>query len=293
MKLSDIAAMDAVFIQRPFDQEHMNLMHMAHSMGVKVWLDYDDNLFCVPKENQAHKTYASDATRKMMMELLRKADAISVSTEQLGKDYCSYINDGAKIYVIPNALNDYLFRETPKFKPHKNVFWRGSVTHQQDMFLFGPKIHEVAQKHRSWLFTFLGYDPFFLTQRLGKQGAHQGFTDCITFQSALKLMYPNVGYVTLTESPFNLCKSNIAWLEATYAGAVTLAPEWPEWIKPGVVTYKDQHSFASGLDQLLSTSESDLARYHEYSWNYINDHLRLSQVNAARVKLLKEMVGLK
>lgn len=284
--LSALAHMDVVFLQRPNSVEHLQVMEMCRLLRIPVWVEYDDNLLCVPQSNPAFMY--SEQTKENVKKILNLADVISVSTRKLANDLAKEVKVDKKIYVIPNALNDYLFQEKPVFKPHNVVMWRGTQSHQQDMMTFAPNILEVSKKHPQWLFNFMGYNPFFLTGPMGAQAKHTDGMEIIKYHECLKLINPNVCMVALSDSDFNRCKSNIAWIEATYAGAVTVAPFMDEWQMPGVVNYSPGR-FEHALDQVLSMTEREKEICHATSWEYIRHNLLLSKVNKLRKALLEDL----
>ncbi len=286
---SDIADQDVAFIQRPDSAEHLKLIDLCKTLKVKVWVDYDDNLFCVPPSNPAH--LQCERAKPIFKEVLEKADIVSVSTEQLGRDLKTEVPSVKKIRVIPNAFNDYLFTDKPVFRPHPVVMWRGTQSHQEDLMQFAPHILEAAKHNPQWFFNFVGYNPFFLVNPLGKQSAHTQGMDIFKYHEYIKMIYPNICIVTLSDSKFNRSKSNIAWIESTYAGAVTIGPNWEEWQKPGIVTYNGLEGFKRALNSLIQQHGTTLINAHAMSWEYIETHLRLSRINQMREELLEEVMG--
>lgn len=291
ISMSSVAHMDVCFMQRPSQTEHLQLLEMLKYLRIKVWIDYDDNLFDVPSSNPAHNLYSSEKTQNIMKEIISRADVISVSTPHLALGLKKYVKDSTHIHVIPNAFNDYLFKEKPVFKEHNIAFWRGTQSHQQDLLAFSNDIRIASYNNPSWLFNFMGYHPFFLMDAMAGRAIHTPPVDLFKYFDVIQKTYPNICMVTLSKSDFNQAKSNIAWIEATYAGAVCIGPDWEEWKKPGIVNYSNVSSFAIKLDQLMNSKRDDLRKLHEQSWNYIDQNLRLSQINKLRVKLLNEVMG--
>jgi hypothetical protein len=137
----------------------------------------------------------------------------------------------------------------------------------------------------------MGYKPFFLDQIPENQ---RGFTpplDIFKYFEYLKLVNPTIAFVTLSDSLFNRCKSNIAWIEATYAGAVTVCPDWDVWELPGVLHYQDIHSFEWGLNSAMSFSDQQFQEAYALSLSFMLDTLRLSKINQLRSQLLHEVLS--
>ena len=105
------------------------------------------------------------------------------------------------------------------------------------------------------------------------------------------MLQPNFVVVPLQDDPFNRCKSNIGWLEATYFGAVCLASCLPEFEKPGVVLVNDSdslHAWFKDIDE--DFTQRELLFYdsvQEIKKNYL-----LSRVNQQRAEALKTIWSL-
>ncbi len=135
---------------------------------------------------------------------------------------------------------------------------------------------------------FMGYNPFFITNKLKKYNYIKG----MPIDAYLEIL-PNLDYsiciVPLHDNPFNHSKSNIAWLESTYAGAVCLAPNFKEWRKPGIINYTDKEDFSVKLQAMIN-GEYNLAALHKRAWDYIQSELSLTKVNELRWNVIKRLL---
>lgn len=104
---STIINFDIIMFQRPYSKEALDLCNYIKEMNVKLWVDYDDNLLCVPPENKAHWIYDSPKVKDNIKKILSLADVVSVTTEDLKKSFSEF---NKNIWVIPNAFNDSLFK---------------------------------------------------------------------------------------------------------------------------------------------------------------------------------------
>lgn len=274
----DLSHQNAIFLQRPCGMEHVALIEMARNLQVPVWVDYDDDLWNVPSSNPAIAIYGQERTKQALNEIVAKATVITVSTELLKLE----IEKKTKtpVYVIPNAFNNYLFETIAAFKLSPTIMWRGSASHQADLLKFQGPIEDIAKKCPNRIFNFLGFNPWFITEGNAHQFLHYPPSDIFQYHRTIQFIRPNINIVTLTDNIFNACKSNISWIEGTFAGAVTLAPDLPEWRKPGIVTYKNVEEFGTRLYQL--TQSLELETFRNDSKNYIFAELRLSKVNLLR-----------
>lgn len=291
ISMSHMSPMDVVFLQRPAGIEHLQIMDMAKLLKIPVWIDYDDNLFCLSPSNPQYHIYNNDQTKRVIMELLKHADAISVSTLQLAKDLIAYVPEHGKIHIIPNALNDYVLTDQPKFNPDKKlVLWRGSSSHQGCLHEHSEAIVDVALKHKDWKFQFMGYNPWFILNKIGEQGRFVDPVEILAYHRVIRNENPNISIVALNDNPFNRCKSNIAWLEGMYSGAICLGPNWEEWDKPGIINYSNKKEFQSHLDDMLSGDSGDMEKIHALGWEYIMEFLTLSKTNQSRKAMLEGLL---
>lgn len=277
---------DVLFIQRPFSADHLQIVDMAKDNGLKVWVDYDDDIFNIPIHNHVRLIYEKKNAKKHAEACLQIADLITVSTKELwnlfgGKD---------KVHIVPNAINTDLFPLSPKTKSTNTVMWRGSKTHEVDVFEVHDDLVRLASEFREWKFNFIGEHHWRTVDRLS------GFTnvnfyeakDVIQYHRALKKMNPDVNLVPLQNIPFNKSKSMCSWLEATYAGGVTVGPDFEEWQRPGVYNYKDG-DFYSTASKIMS-KPNERAEAHERAVEYINENLSLSVTAEQRFVLLQSIL---
>jgi hypothetical protein len=105
--------------------------------------------------------------------------------------------------------------------------------------------------------------------------------DTIKYFKWLANTAPRIMMVPLADTAFNRCKSNIAWLEATGAGAAVLAPAWPEW--GSCYWYQGPDDFASVLESMLGGTQDAT---WDASRTKILDTLTLAYVNVTRMNLI-------
>lgn len=296
---STVQMLDLAFFQRPSTAAELEAIRICRRLNVPVIVDYDDLLFDIPSDNPAYSAYMNRATQETIVTILREASCVWVSTKELKR--CIQIKGAPlneRVYVVPNALDDHhLVTGSRGLPPPPNrrqpaVVWRGSPTHERDVMEYTPEIGEVAMAHPNTSFVFIGYNPWFLTERLGaRQAILSGALPVGEFMDFMHATGAQVGMVPLHESRFNKCKSNIAWLEMSWAGGAVLAPDWEEWHRPGITNYKDAASFKEGLAKLVSAKQDELTELNKLSWNHIVKHQTLSAVNSMRMDTISACLG--
>jgi hypothetical protein len=98
--------------------------------------------------------------------------------------------------------------------------------------------------------------------------------------------------VPLHVSDFNRAKSNIGWIEAVHAGAITVAPDFQEWRRPGVINYAckprtDLPSFQTAMWMALSMSGHNRAEELERARKAVPLE---RTVNGMRISVIKDLL---
>jgi len=282
MNWSLINQFDLIMMQRPFSKESLNLSNYIKQCNIKLWIDYDDNLFAVNPENPTHALYSNPEIQKNIQGIIANADIVSVPTEYLRQVYVEF---NKNIVVIPNALNDLLFQR-PELKPRTNhCVWRGPEAHIFDLMNYSKEINQVTKDFPEWRFVFMGFSPWFLADTANKINIPS--MDIVIYMQTLFNISPSCFHVPLHDNAFNRAKSNIAYIEGSYAGAVCICPSW--WNVPGALSYTDGASYYEAISTVLK-GEVDKAAMNNMAWSYIQDCLTLSKINILRLQIINSLL---
>ena len=279
----DLLDADVVYFERPTSSSAYDLFKETLAAGVPIWIDFDDNLMNIPEWSSGHM--GNSHRTEIIQMCSENADLVTVSTVSL---QMSFEKLDIKTQVIPNALDDYACKEGFQFSNKQTIFWRGSNTHVEDQKIL-LQVYEKVHEHRpDWLWIIMGGDESLLKNKKGML-----VLDYIPIMSYFNIMLnidPAILFFPLREHNFNRCKSNIAWLEATYFGAVTIAPNWSEWKRDGVLRYDNENAIHEQIINAMDDKEFRREQY-EKSCEYIKDKLMLSKINLIRAELLKGLVN--
>jgi glycosyltransferase involved in cell wall biosynthesis len=280
--------MDAVFMQRPFTNGHLRLCELIKTNKLPLWIDLDDDLFSVPKDNPSFSTYSKPEIQKNIAQCLAMADVISVSTEHLARRLCEL---NKNIVVINNALDSRIVGKHHEAAIDRQplIMWRGSKTHKKDLSTVAESCIKLAEKHPEATWLFMGDAPWFADYMPEQKVICADALDPIEYWDLLGKTKPSIFIVPLDNSPFNHSKSNIAWIEASWAGAATVAPNFGEWKKPGISNYANQGEFCAHVSHLLDYPTKRVKFAHE-SWEHIAHNLLLDDVNKQRDNILEGLM---
>jgi len=282
MNWSLITQFDLIMMQRPFSKESLNLCNYIKQCNIKLWIDYDDNLFAVNPENQTYALYNNPIIQENIKGILKLADIVSVPTEYLRQVYIEFQKN---IVVVPNAFNDLLFKR-PELKPRTNhCVWRGPEAHIFDLMNYNRELSQIVKDFSEWRFIFMGFSPWFLADTNNK--ANIPSMDVVMYFKTLFDLAPSCMHVPLHDNAFNRAKSNIAYIEGSYAGAVCVVPAW--WNVPGALSYTDGVSFSEAIRVILK-GEVDKVAMNKIAWEFVMDCLILSKVNVERLQLINSLL---
>lgn len=282
---ADYASFDVAVFQRPFIKPHLSTINMLKLMGVKVIIDYDDDVLNLPLHNPYYSNYKNNEDNIKL--IMAAADHVWVSTNSLLEEVVKY---NKSVEVIPNAHNDYIFpvKNKKKFdKTTKKVAYRGGSTHEVDVYSYMNDWEHIINKNKTYQFYFMGARFPYLESKCGDNYIIIPGTHMLDYFINFQMINPNIFIYPLEDTKFNRAKSNISWIEATYAGAAVLAPEFhQDFIKPGILNFKD--SFVNEFNSVKSDVKK-LQEMNEESWDYIQNKLLLSIVNQKRYNSIVEL----
>lgn len=277
---ADFTNYNLVFFQRPALPNHLDIIKACKRFNVPVVIDYDDDLLDVPRYNRAGSYLDQSENIK---ECLRLADAVIVSTKGLKerwKDYCE-----AK--VVHNAFNDFYQKIEKPERQSGPVFWRGTMnTSAGEIYRFQDQWREYNKANDvAYLSEYL---PGFTMDVDSSKVSHFKAVDIDRYFQTIKAISPQVFIKPLADTPFNRCKSNITWIEATYAGAVCVASDLPEFNVPGCIVAPQEFFF----DKVKATQNdhSFMYKHYQQSVQEIKKNWLLSKINKRRAKVLEEVM---
>ena len=261
---------DLVYMQRPLTRTAVDTAVYLKMMGKRIWIDWDDDYLNIPIYH--FYVLQLQSYHENIIALAKMADIITVTTKAL---YDVYSELNKNIRIIPNAIPLSLFKKV-NYENSGGVFWRGSHLHFPNVMDYATELQQIINSGIK--IKFMGLNPFFLNSYVMLPEM-----EMYNYLDHYKKISPKFTFVVLIDNKFNRGRSNIAWIEATMAGTVCLAPDWEEWKHPGIINYSSREDFISKFIQM---NEVDLNYQYEMSFHYISENLILEKVNKLRVELL-------
>lgn len=208
--------------------------------GIPLIMDFDDNIYAVRKDQPAYeKGYGDGGIKRSYVSAAASfCNALFVSTQALK----TAMQDGLKarfniempVYVLPN-FNTKEDWEFPNGKSKKNkitIGWAGSLTHDADLKMIIPVLEEVLLNHKNVEVELLGgikeRDIIEFFKNVNKDVLNQFIITAGTgaFNNYPKLFMSkrwDIGIAPLIVDDFNVCKSDIKWMENAMKKIPTVA----------------------------------------------------------------------
>lgn len=286
------AGYDICFAHRPVTDDELRALRNGKLSGGKIWVDLDDLLWMIPVSNPSHSHFGPGA-RENLRKAMEHADVITTSTPELARQIKFEYNREA--IVIPNAWNDYALpiqEPAPIVEDEKiRIVYRGSNSHDGDLFAH----RDAFREYDNIEFTFMGAMPWYFYTTYGghmKTVIHEGWqNDIFGYFQRLIALKPHFVVFPLEDNTFNRCKSNIAAIEATIAGAVCIAPRYmPEFEKISGVQYLSPSNL-EGVFDLFNLPGMMRAPEHFDIQKSKVEELRLSEINKQRAGIAQHITG--
>jgi hypothetical protein len=278
---SKIEYSSIVISDRPYSTASSPVVPNALAHGRPCIVDIDDLVWEIPKGNKA-RTMLSGQDMEACTESCKGASEVTVTTPFLKEYIEDRIAPDATVTVVPNVLPDwYEWSTAPR---EKVILWRGGLSHISDIDLVAEDIARVSNDHPDYTFLFVGNDPWPVTRLLPPERyTSVGVLPLPIFHRMLRGRGFSVMMIPLEDCAFNHAKSNISWMEGTLSGARVVGPDFEQFRRPGVVTYKDG-GFGEALRQAI---EEDSAAPVQASRDFIDANLRGRHAIMQRVDMLK------
>ena len=284
---------EVLYVMRSAQPEHVEWCRDAVTAGMKIWYDLDDDFTAVQPDNPACVVYGERDVQAAFGWFLRNADAITVSTQQL-KDKFEPKLGGRKITVIPNALDDVSFPLAPVDGMQKLFTWRGGGSHLLDLQAFTPEIISFLRNQEDYAIQFMGFYPFWMTKETGIRPEQLKYSKYILsywgFMQYFRAMNPWGHFVPLLDNDFNRAKSCISALEAVWAGAVPVVPDFPEWEIDGALRYTSPEAMRKCMHLFATMSDRDRRDRWNLAAEWIRKNRMLSEITGRRMEILKELM---
>ena len=213
---------DIAFLQRPFLKQHLEAAKACKDRSIPLWIDYDDDLMNVPKENPSYEPY-KDAP-KVIKQIVGYADIITASKKEILDSL------GVEGEVIQNAVGEEWGKPDLSWEGRGNVVvWRGTESHRADLLDAKDEFLKAYEEMKvyGWKYVFMGWNPWFITEKMDKEDYHyEPQKSLFEFSKSMSLLRAKVFWFPLRDNKLNRAKSLNCWEDATHFGSLFVCPRW-------------------------------------------------------------------
>jgi len=161
-----------------------------------------------------------------MIDVIRAADMVTVSTEPLRKEYKRF-NDN--VVVVPNCLDFTIWDREPieRTDDRIRILYTGASNHVDDFLMVRDALREIQKKYEKVWYTFVGtnWDIFGGGIDYSRAEIYE-WLDYAAYPYWLKSICADIGIAPVTETKFNDCRSELKWMEYSALGVPTIASNW-------------------------------------------------------------------
>ena len=218
----------ALILSRYASGGHEALFQLARSDGIPIIYHLDDDLFAVPETlgPTKHQYYNAPARLAHLRAAVQGSYLVYTSTPELARRLTQHgITQPILAGEIACAMDPRLLpRRT--LRRHPVIGYMASAGHGRDLELAKPGILKALAAFPDATFELFGslQPPEDLVGRLGSRLTHHApVASYDAFLEQLATLGWWVGLAPLESSAFNACKTEIKWLEYSFAGLPTLA----------------------------------------------------------------------
>lgn len=186
-----------------------------------ILTEIDDNVISAPVYNPASPFLSPESPiRKLILEQIRKSDAVIVSTDYLREVYLEF-NDN--IHVVHNAIDFHVWdRVKRRARNGLIIGWAGAMNHDEDVRILKPVIEEIHKRHPKAIFQLVHGAPPDMRELPGVRYSGKS-VEIDKYPKFLASYDFDIGLAPLVDNAFNRSKSNLRWLEYSALGWPTVA----------------------------------------------------------------------
>jgi len=252
---------DIVVFQRQCGERTLEQAKRVRAMGKPIIYEIDDFFHGLHSRNPVvHNFIQNPEELRWMEEMIYLADALVVSTPELGRQYGRF---NTNTNIVPNYIDLGRIPNPIKMGDGKTVRigWGGSATHDADMTLVVRALHTIAKEFQNVQLVFLGVDyrPYFPEIDPARM---EWFPSTFEHEDPIGDYYGvinearlDIGLAPLENTLFNRCKSDIKLVEYGAFGIVGVASD----VEPYTLYAKEAEGDHKAV--FLCKSERDWEKY--------------------------------
>lgn len=317
--VQNVAAAD-VIVAREMHKELLNefIYKNFETENKKIVFDFDDDLFDISPYadiyayhgTQEVKHRNEDGTEFMLwedgkngfdvarnteriestLELVRKVDIVTVTTERLAKRFSEY---NQNVVVVPNALDLSVWHEYPLKKKEFRIGWTGGSTHYADWAEVKSVIEKFLKENKDTKLIMAGVNWDGIVKNIDKsQFEFWDWVDAEGHGYRTALMNLDIAIIPLADNSFNSYKSCIKWYEFASLGVpciVSNVPPYSDEVEHGKTAYTyDTQSQLAEMLTMLKENKAERKKIAKNASNWVKNNRNIDDVVDNLYEVLKK-----
>lgn len=292
---------DIIVVQRDFPStDTLPLLKKLKTLGKKLVYETDDAFHLIP---ESHSKAFHRAKAPAIFEFAKLADAITVSTEALAKEFKPH----GKVTVVPNRLSPTLWNEAliqqrdqkrASLSGNLRIGLIGGSDHQHDLAMLAEVITTLQQQYPTLEWVAYGDGA---SQLLKQHISPPQVTitpsnfDYRGHPTRLAEMAIDIALIPLVDDAFNACRSNLKYLELGFLGVAGIFSNTASYNKSvidgetGLLANNATESWLNAIHQLIedpalrekiaANAKKDVTKHgiftsHQSGWQALLDKLK-------------------
>lgn len=255
-------AADVLVLVMGMDVELLRLVHQRRELGRPSVLEVNDWLPGVQPCNPVHANWSDARAWQLLTPLIRHCDAVQVSSPGLARRLKPLARH---IQLVANQL-PHVPPLQPRPQGRLRVGWGGSAGHRDDIAFIAPALIQWLERHSHVQLEVMA-DPAFLELFAAAPTEQFVFHPAGPVERYLQWLETlHIGLAPLLLNDYNLCRSDVKFLEYASRGVAPVLQRLPTYasVRDGHtgLLFSDAGELLEHLDALVAHPEriSDLAQ---------------------------------
>lgn len=280
---------DVLIIQLLGDPDMLPVILERRERGLPTVFEISDNFMNFQPHNPAARFYNVPENRACLLQLIGESDSVQVTVPPLADKFSRY---NSRVRVFPNRMAST--GEIEKNNDRLIVGWGGSFGHYKDIKEAVPYIIDWLKGRPDAAFALMGDAKFaalfseipedrFIYRPPGDLDAYYDFVQTL-----------DIGLVIARDDEFNLCRSDVKFMEYASRAAVPVCsriPTYTRTVREGEtgLLFGDYSEMTAHLDRLADEPEYR-KRIAENAYSYIVNERMESEGAGERLAFYTELL---
>jgi hypothetical protein len=224
---------DVLVLQRPMFELMPQVIDCVQAKGIAVVIELDDDFHTAHPNNRAfhlnHPTLSPRSNWKHLGECIKRADLVTVSTDQLARRYGSH----GRVVVLRNYVDPEILDIKRRHRRADTIGWAGTVVnHPLDLRATRGGVGMALRENSHWRFLCAGgaSNSAEIMRQLEIDSTRFMATEWRRLElHRLVVSLFDVGIAPLADTVFNAAKSWLKGLEYAAMGIPFVASDLPEY----------------------------------------------------------------